>query len=346
MAVKFVVFGASASAQTVKHDTKEVTGYCEVLRRRFLGALGASALQQICYGGNRLSDGGLYRLGEVVAARPGVCIVEPLVEDTTRGQYADRNEALFIYETLLKARILPVTLLLPQPARRTPDKWPTYEMFKRICADFGLPVIEVDLTGVAELDKKFEGIHTRLVGAELYAQAVVDGVRRLGDLPTFADHVFATMPPPGASLFETTVEVPDTAVVRRIALRLRARDDAGFAFRVVQPQFVGPFSPVLQVIATWTGGAEPGQAMTTRSLWDPYCHYERRSYAVLEDRPVEAGHTGCILSVTMSPEDPAYAESRRPVERWPAAAERCMKPWGKIKVFSTAPLEAALVDYR
>ncbi|KGM89513.1 hypothetical protein rosmuc_00104 [Roseovarius mucosus DSM 17069] len=60
--MKIAILGASVSAQTITHNTGEVTGYAEVMRREHTGALGTCVIKQFTYPGNRLSDGGLLRL--------------------------------------------------------------------------------------------------------------------------------------------------------------------------------------------------------------------------------------------------------------------------------------------
>lgn len=339
--MKVAVLGASVSAQTVRHGTDEVTGYCEVLRRRWLGVLGATSLTQICYPGSRLSDGGLYRVGHVIGSQPDLCLFEPLVEDSARGRSATQDEAEFIYRSLLRRHILPVALFLPDPAKRTPRKWDTYELHERLCRVIGLPHIEVDLTTVDDIDSRFNGLHTRLRGAELYAEAVVRGLQAIGDRHMVAEKAFSAAEALRARLHETTVQIPARATVSTIVLCLRPRVACAFSYRIIQPHQVGPFSPMIAVASS--GASAQGESV--RSVWDPYCHYERRAYPVLDDRCVDVSEGGCTVTITRSSVDPDYASSRRPIERWPAADERSLRPAGPIKVFSTVPLDVELLRF-
>jgi hypothetical protein len=339
--MKIVVFGASVSAQTVRHGTDEVVGYCEVLRRRRLAALGASHLMQVCYPGNRLSDGGLYRLGDVIGHRPDLCLVEPLIENTSRGQPVTPDEAEFVYHSLLRGRILPVALFLPDPAKHTPRKWGSYALHERICRAIGVPCIEVNLSAVSDIEGCFNGVHTQLRGAELYADEIVRGLQAIPDRPSVAEQAFSAAAGRQATLYETTVQTPERTTPSTVVLRLRPRMAGAFSYRLIQPHQVGPFSPMITVDAS---GA-PTQGEPLRSTWDPYCHYERRAHLVLDERSVGISSGACTVTIATSTVDPDYASVRQPVERWPMAHERRLRPDGPIKVFSTLPLDAELLRF-
>ncbi|MEP6501924.1 MAG: hypothetical protein ABJD97_01230 [Betaproteobacteria bacterium] len=339
--MKVAVLGASVSAQTVRHDTGEVAGYCEVLRRQWLGAIGAASLTQICYAGSRLSDGGLYRVGHVIGHQPDICIVEPLVEDNRRGRATTRDEAVFVYRSLLRRRILPVVLFLPDPAKRTPRKWANFELHQDLCQVLGLPCIEVDLSAAGDLDGMFVGLHTRLGGAELYAREIVNGLQAIGDRPAIIEKALQAAAEMRLGLHETTVATPERARVSTIALSVRPRTPGEFGYRVVQAQQVGPFSPKIAVDAS----GPPTQGEALRSVWDPYCHFERRAWPVLDDRHVGAPGLARTVTITLSPFDPDYATSLRAVASWPGVVDRSLRPAGPIKVFSTVPVDVELLAY-
>lgn len=85
--MKIAVFGASVSHQTKNHTTGAITGYAEALRRDHAAALGAAEIRQITYAGNRLSDGGLLRLADVVLEHPGQYVLS-LTASNTAPDYA------------------------------------------------------------------------------------------------------------------------------------------------------------------------------------------------------------------------------------------------------------------
>ena len=340
--MKVAVFGASVSAQTVHHTTKEVTGYSEVLRRRWMQALGASELKQICYAGGRLSDGGLYRVGHVLGYQPELCLVEPLAEDVTRGRSLVEGEALFMYGSMLSRGILPFVVLLPEPVKRTARKWDTYALHVALCKRLGLPTVDIDISALERLDDYFIGLHTRLRGAELYAEAIARGVAALGDRRELVKHAHAAAMALPARLRQVVVETPTVTKIQQLVLRITPHRPGAYRFRVVQAQRVGPFSPVLAIAAS--GQASSGEEI--RSVWDPFCHYEREAYPVLDDRSVEAPGGPCTIGVVVSEIDPPYSDARHRVERWPAPAERALRPIGPIKVFSTLPVDVELLRYQ
>jgi hypothetical protein len=303
--------------------------------------LGAVSVKQICYPGNRLSDGGLFRVGDVLSYRPALCLVEPLAEDTTRGRSVTRPEATYVYGSMLSGGILPVAVFLPDPAKRTPRCWESYALHQEVCDAFGLPRIEINLEPVGdEADDRFMGLHTQLAGAELYAETIARGLLAIGNRDEIARRAFevaATLP---QEVHTVRWVPPQQETLTCLMLRLRPRVPGGYSFRVIQPHTVGPFSPVLEVQTR-----EPGtHGDSLRSLWDPYCHFDRQTYAVLDDRVVEAGGT-CTVSIQASTKDPEYGSSRRPMEDWPDPAQRQIRPVGPIKVFSTVPLALEVLRY-
>lgn len=339
--MKIAVFGASTSAQSVAHKTGEVTGYVEVLRRQFQKRLRATAIQQFCYPGNRLSDGGLVRIQDLLDWKPDLCIVEPLVEDYSRGRLASRDEILFIYDRLLSADILPVTFLLPYPARRTVDKWAGYKVVNEVCTSLGLPVIRVDLTGVEDMDAKFAGVHTTLAGAEIYARTFVRGMEeRIGNLEALRQRLAPLKGRLQPRLHQARIAVPRPEEQRRMAFRMEATA-APVQLRLIQRQSIGVFSPMLQITLR-PGDGGPDTVMQ-RSVWDPFCHYTRPSYVTLLDERLPAD-TALHIDIACSDEDPDYATCRREHIDFPRPEARHMKPMSDIHVLSDAPVRLVACD--
>jgi hypothetical protein len=205
----------------------------------------------------------------------------------------------------------------------------------------GLPQIEIDLGPLTnEADDRFTGLHTRLPGAELYAEAIVRGLLAIDNNEEVTRRAMVAAATLRQELHHVKLVPPARETVTSVELRLRPRVPGKYSFRVIQPHQVGPFSPMLAVVVR-----EPGtHGDSLRSLWDPYCYFDRQTYAVLDDRTVEEGGI-CTLSIQASAEDPHYGSSRRPLERWPDATHRRIRPAGPIKVFSTVPLAVELLRY-
>ncbi len=342
--MKIAIFGASVSAQSFNHATGEVTGYAEVLRREHAAELGAQDIRQITYPGNRMSDGGLVRLADVVAWRPDICVLEPLVEDGRRGKHVLEVEKRHIYVTLLEAGILPVTLLLPEPLRRPARDLPHYNQYVGISRQYGLPVIEVDVAHVPDPETKFNGVHTLHEGARVYARQIVDVLKTLGNPRQQADDALMRALGMGRpKLCITTLQAPPNAPkqLSKIALTLVSENPDPMPFRLIQHQHIGPFSPVVNL--SLMRGAAEAIWHDTLSIWDEYCHYRRPSYVMLADSALQ-GAGAYSLSVALADVLPDYALCRKPVAEWPQ--HRHMEPAGDLVIVSAQPITAQVSDYR
>ena len=347
--MRLAVFGASVSAQTRHHITKEITGYVEVLRTRYMDALGVSEIRQITYEGNRLSDGGLVRLADLLEDKPDICLFEPLIEDRSRGQRVTIADFRYAYTQMLNAGILPVTVLLPRPWQGAASTGENYNVVRRICADYDLPVIEVDVSHEADMDTKFKGIHTLLPGAEIYARQVYEGFTALRDIPgTLARAQAAAADTPCETYVQKLLgpgqaeaDLPNR--ISGVELRLNVSGTGRPEVRLIQQQQIGPFSPMLDVRAVSQGVAQPTFEGPV-SVWDRFCHYPRASYVVLGRVRVQGGAPSHV-KIAMSRADPDYASCAREVADWPLPDARYMQPLGPLHVIATRPFTAELVGY-
>lgn len=337
--MKIAILGASVSAQTITHNTGEVTGYAEVMRREHTGALGACVIKQFTYPGNRLSDGGLLRLEEVLNWGADICLIEPLIEDGRRGKNSLEVEKRHIYISLLEAGILPVTVLIPEPFGRSARNLPHYDQFIGISRQYGLPVIEVDVADVSDIEEKFSGVHTRLEGARIYARQIVDALLRLENPMQRATDALAEALKrgrPQLSIAPIPLLTDMPSQVKYLEITIVSRHPERLPIRLVQHQDIGKFSPVLDVVLS---RHDQGQICSeTISIWDEYCHYNRSSYVMLADAVLE--EPGCYtLSLGVSSDHPAYSKCRHPVEEWPK--HRYMVPKGPPVLISKLPVETS-----
>lgn len=342
--MKIVIMGASVSAQSTHHQTGQITGYSEVIRLRHQQDLGTSDIHRITYAGNRLSDGGLIRLQEVLAAKPDICLFEPLIEDMTRGERATDDEILYVYASLVEAGILPVTVMLPLPQKRKPELHPAAKRFSTFCTQNNLPMIWVDLTNIGTLEGRFQGIHTQNAGARIYATQIVEALKKLPapqdcltqvkKLPSVADLSVSVRP----------VNLPEGIDLANFHFQLRPGGKDGGVVRLIQMQDIGPFSPVLEMtaqkLAIRSGKPLRNVKKTTQmnSIWDPYCHYTRRSFVTLARVEID-GKNPVSVQVKQSAADPDYASCRREGVSWPKPAERKLAPLGKMFLVSDMPVE-------
>lgn len=339
--MKIAVFGASVSAQARNHKTGEITGYSEVLREDYLTRLGATEIRRITYPGNRLSDGGMLRLAHVLAFKPDICIFEPLIEDGTRGVRSTAAEIRFVYLEMLRAGILPVTVLLPDTTRGPAASLPNYAIYQGLCRAYQLPVLEIDLTGVSDLEAKFDRMHTKLEGARLYANRIAAFLQTLGNCQSIISHALErakTQPSAHVYIQQLTQPLPRGPVKRLTGLSVELQHDMDdpVSFRLVQHQRLGPFSPVLD------GQFSPDGSPFQISVWDPFCHFERDSYVMLCSQTIAPGLLR-TLSLDVAETRPDYASCRRQVLQWPSALYMC--PLAPPVIISQSPLIARLVRY-
>lgn len=312
--MKIAVLGASVSHQTVHHQTGAITGYCEVIRREHLVEIGADELLQITYPGNRFSDGGIIRMRDVLIAKPDICIIEPLIEDVSRGVEATREEVEYVYGELLRHGIQPLALFLAEPPHRlSPRLVGGYELHKAVCEKFSIPMVEIDLTNIEHLESMFVSVHTLLPGANLYARKVVEALKSLPAKD-------ARLPREPSDIQVHVDPYRGGPTYRRNQLIIESDNDC--MARIIQKQSIGPHSPLLDV--EQNNGTEINREV--RSVWDPYCHYSRDSFVTIFSGTIQPGTT--TISFSCSETAPPHERARHPLTAWPSAVAKELRPLG------------------
>jgi lysophospholipase L1-like esterase len=343
--MKVAIYGASVSEQTKNHKTGLITGYAEVLRQDHQAELDISEIRQITYAGNRLSDGGLVQLDKVVKYAPDICIFEPLIEDSRRGALPTGLDIRYVYRRLLSAGILPVTVLLPIPKKREVVYNSYNKLFSDICAEYKLPVIEVTLKGVKDLDAKFTGVHTHHAGAKIYAAQIAAGLKSLENISQIVTTATSVAEAVRMPMRIKRLGGPGGGAPQRIKgvnLTLQLEGEGPVRVRIVQAQEVGKFSPVVDLTATPADHTETVQQV--KSVWDVFCHYSRQSVAVLGDLELQRG-VPYTITVQISAQDPAYSDCLHDVAHWPPPEERHMRPQGLLYVITQAPFSSEIISY-
>lgn len=310
------VLGASVSAQTVNHVTKEPTGYVAHLRHRHLAALGVDAIVQACYPGNRLSDGGM-----VLAASPAVqnsafVLIEPNVEDRNRGRDATDDEVRAVIATACAGGAKPIMLMLPDIGRRHPAASPDHARLSAIAKGAGIPILDHRLPEDFDDARMRNGPHTTAVGGAWYAQWLAPRIAAV-----IRDYDSGRLRfDPGTlvhSIRRATAEFPADRQFRRLALHCSGT--SGERVTILQYQTIGPHSPVIDI--TTSLGRQ------SISVWDPYCHYDRDSYVTLYSGPLPPDGR---IEITCSATDPDYAACRREGTTWPALPDRHLRALGTL----------------
>lgn len=356
--MKIAILGSSVSKQTRHHESKAVTGYVQVLRDTYQAGMGISEIRQITYAGNRLSDGGLARLTEVLAYAPDICIFEPLIEDSRRGTLATEAELNMVYRRLLNAGILPVTLLLPNPKLRQASRSTEYNKLTRICSTLELPVVDISIPEDIDLVAGFNGVHTRAPGAAFYARTLHKALLPCLD-PHWRQAVVAkagakarTLPKeaflrrlgcPGGMPPKTRGVVLDLTLGPTSKHNQNGRKPGQGTVRLVQEHMIGTFSPVIQTRAVVQDTGALADNIRT-SVWDDYCHFDRDSFVTSGDLSL-AVNTTYQITLSMIDEDPDYASCRRAKTDWPAASARYLHPLGPLFVISDTAFTAQVQRY-
>lgn len=321
--MKVAVLGASLSAQTVDHKSGDITGYCEVLRRDHLEQLGITELRQFTYPGNRLSDAGYILLQKVLEWRPEFCLIEPLVEDFSRGKNASAEEIVYFYAKLLANGIMPITLFCPHPSTGDSTPWPARRDFFSFLITYDLPIVDLIMPPAAEAPELFRGVHTTPAGARELARLIAaEFTNVLGRCDKHSKKI-AT---PDITVMHFPAPQPEKLL--RLELEVQINEDVSW-LKLLQLQQVGPHSPVVEISINECTKTTSTSASYSLSIWDPYCYYARESYVPLCDlKELRAGVWKLIVSV--SPTPPNRDKCRRKDIEWPHDNTLCMRPRGDL----------------
>ena len=230
--------------------------------------------------------------------------------------------------------------MVPLPAGTDPRRVPVTRTVREICAEYDLPVHDVDIPALVARGLTFAGHHTTADSAPAIGRELGRFLEKL-DIPALKARLAQLdLPEPGIRM--DRVPVPAFPSLFRLKLDIAPKGDAPFDLRVIQEQQVGPFSPMLSVTLRDAGGTV--LAETPVSVWDPYCHFERASCVTLFSSPAPL-EGPVMLDIARSEEDPAYDTCRREVDSWPGPAERLMKPAGAVHLVSSSGVAGRCLAY-
>lgn len=320
MSIKIAFMGASVTAQAYSHSDHRLTGYVEAFQQIAKNVFGESYEQKaFAYPGNRFGDAGLLRIHEVIAYKPTICILEPLIEDTTRGIPPSEKAVQYIYACLLRNNILPVTLCLPTLSIRNPRALTSFSLFERVASMLSLEsaLVEIDMPQGAADAMFRDDYHTNPIGAYYYASVLISYVKNLFDAKGKISGILSKAKA-NPKVSENLISISSASLhilpfnYRSIRLRCsRKHNPDATSCRVdtislIQEQTIGPHSPVIE-----TRLRTPfEEVVQKRSVWDPYCHYSRKSYVLLLDRAA-AQHSHFCVDIVVSDEIPDYSTSRK-----------------------------------
>ena len=320
------VLGASLSAQTVNHKTGELTGYVEALRRSYADALGVvpENIQQFAYGGNRLSDAGLILLDEVIDAKPDICILEPVVEDVSRGREITSADFLYVIRKLTENGILPIVFRVPLPLETNVASSDRYVLSGEICERYAIPLITSDLSKAIEAGMEFNGLHTLKDTAQFLAEELGKYLLSL-NLNDAWRSLSAQNRLPVSKIKVVKLDDVGTTQWSTLSFQFSASQESHLV--LLQKQNIGPFSPVLQIAVKGSDGQEVAHSL--QSVWDRFCYYQRSSFVTLCNVDLPKG--GGIITVEIANEyAPNYNSCKKFEGKWPNAQGRKIDPIGVI----------------
>jgi hypothetical protein len=276
---KITFLGASVTGQKFDHLTGELTGYVEAFRAQHASRLGFSEVITHAWPGNRLSDAGMVCIHQMLAEKPDVAVIEPVLEDRSRGHDLSERHIHYFFQSCIEAGVLPIALALPMPGKKDPYSHPNYEILNSYCAPKNLPVIPVVIPPEISGESLYRDmVHTNRQGAEFYAGALSDA------LPGILSRGWSEIDVgPGEPVYNVR-EIPwdatgDFQSLQIRNLNLRPEASVG-SFVLLQKQKIGCFSPIVSVAFEWL---TKERSTYDFSIWDPHCYYERLSYVKIAE---------------------------------------------------------------
>lgn len=338
---RIAVLGASLSAQTVNHKSGELTGYVEAFRRSFCKRLGVNPenIVQFAYGGNRLSDAGIIRLEDVIKFRPTICLIEPIVEDTSRGRDATDIEVEYVLRRLIEESILPVVFCVPLPLSLKVTSSERYKRCLTVCEKMGVPIKEVDLSPAVSRGLTFNGLHTVRETAEFLASELWNFLSGIDINKALKGLRYTKSIEPLLSIERIAQEMNNAW--ESVQIDFNAESDGHLI--LIQKQNIGPFSPVLEV----TVKDELNRMVQTSqvSVWDRFCYYQRSSYVTLCDVSLKKNNGSIVVQMSESA-TPDYQSCPKLKGKLPAIDQLRLDPIGPFFVISTCKIQLTAFDIK
>lgn len=291
---RLVFFGASVTAQTAPN------GYFEPVLAASRAA-GGNAIR-IAHGSCHFDDAGFHTATTIKRAQGEVCVIE---WNTTGLSRFHPTKLGIVVDHFLGQGMLPIFLILCQDRNLAGDR-DSERQVRELCLAHDLPLIDLRL-GFPGMHLLRDTVHATPEGGQWYAERIVRAL--------------------------TSIELPDAeglgrrrqALRRAIELQPVTFSDWPQAMEVGEGQMwtarferqaglsellldmtIGPDSPVVELAM--------GEIYVRRlSIWDPWCHYDRRRIVSIVDDSTykRTGSTGYI-SIRMLPDAPDYSVCRRP----------------------------------
>lgn len=328
-ALHVTFFGASVTEQSVHHATGEVTGYVNYYEQNFAREKNIT-VSRVSAGSCNLTDAAIIYVNKVIALKPDICVIDWA---TTAITDCDMRFVNQVYNLLIANRIVTLTVILPRTDRVQSETLIADKM-RRASYKFGMPFHDVSVMISSDaLSRALRDIvHTSSEGAAIYANFIDEFITAV-DLESYT---FPTEAPP-FSISEIAKAAVTPLVAKQIILSAGRESAEDIEYSVMLEQRIGPYSPVLQIVA---GQGSESVLLQRFSLWDPWCYRERQCL-----KPLMEWASGKLSKVTLRVcnDDPDYSKAKEPTYVEPAA--RHIKPRGSLYLVSTQPIQCS-VEFR
>lgn len=292
---RVLFFGASVTAQS------QDNGYFDVLRPR-LQALGIG-VERLAHGSCHFDDAGFHAMPDIPWSGLTHCLLD---WNTTGLARMDPVKLHFVVDQMLAHGVQPSFMILPQDRNLSTDREAETQVIA-LSRSLGLPWLDLrpDFQPAGLLR---DSVHTTPAGAQHHARRIlgfIEAELMRARPPDFAAlrRVWHAQQAPATFWFGGLPgpwDVPSGACLE-IDYRL-----TGPLSEILFDLRVGPDSPLIEVTVA--------QAPPLRlSLWDPWCHYERRKMSTLVPaRLFTAAPVEGTVRVFITANRPAYHTCRRP----------------------------------
>lgn len=303
--MKIIAFGASVTAQSKNHSTGETTGYFDALSDicKSDSKLAGVEFTRVAAGSSHFNEAGFILLDEVLHKQPDIVIFD---WHTTSSEVWNQKLVDSAFEKIRASGALFLIAVFPRMTNVKNGKLPpSLNQIKKIVELRNVELVNFyeDQGIISTLsDLLRDEVHTNSTGALVYAKKLHCSINRLIELRASADS------------YQTDCFASENVQLVKVDQLLVKKKLSKFSFHI-QPDGVlgevilvfehriGPFSPMVKVSST--SGMD-----LVKSIWDPYCHYTRKTFQKVFDKHVVKQATARfdISIIDMSPD---YASCRR-----------------------------------
>ena len=234
---------------------------------------------------------------------------------------------------MVSNNILPLVLCVPLPLTDAVTETQRYKVCKKLCEQYKIPLVTLDLTKATDAGIVFEGLHTKGEGASFIADELLKAFHTLHIKKSLMRlQPLKRLPLPSF----TFKSIDELSVSPWRSIEFALKCDPPLRLKIIQRQNIGPFSPVLKVS---TLDAQTNAVLSSKivSIWDRYCYYQRSSFVVLCDivLPKQSG----AVKIEVSSDAPDYKKCTKFAGTWPSSNQRKIDPISQPFIVAEGKLE-------